>query len=107
MKKLLTIILVNLVLVDVTKVYAQPQKGLHVINTFHIASTGGWDYLALGPVKDWLYVSHGTQVNIINKKTGDSVGVIENTTGVHGIAFDPSNKQGLYQQWKIKYGDRI
>ncbi|MEI9955258.1 MAG: hypothetical protein WDM90_02895 [Ferruginibacter sp.] len=26
------------------------QSGLHVANTFHIASTGGWDYLEVGPV---------------------------------------------------------
>jgi YVTN family beta-propeller protein len=29
-------------------------------------------------------------VNILDAKTGDSVGVIPNTTGVHGIAFDGS-----------------
>ena len=66
---------------------AQMKTGLHVINTFKIASAGGWDYLELGPVNDWLYVSHGTQVNILNKKTGDSVGVIENTTAIAGVAF--------------------
>jgi len=80
---------------------ANAQQGLHVINTLHIASTGGWDYLEVGPVNDWLYVSHGTQVNILNKKTGDSVGVIENTTGVHGIAFDVANKKGFTSNGRI------
>jgi YVTN family beta-propeller protein len=80
---------------------AQNTTGLHIVNTFHIASTGGWDYLELGPVNDWLYVSHGTQVNILNKKTGDSVGVIENTTGVHGIAFDVANKKGFTSNGRL------
>ena len=80
---------------------AQTATGLHIINTFHIASAGGWDYLEVGPVNDWLYVSHGTQVNILNKKTGDSVGVIENTTGVHGIAFDVANKKGFTSNGRI------
>lgn len=75
--------------------------GLHVINTFHIASAGGWDYLEVGPINDWLYVSHGTQVNILNKKTGDSVGIIENTTGVHGIAFDVANKKGFTSNGRL------
>lgn len=80
---------------------AQIKTGFHVINTFHIASPGGWDYLELGPVNDWLYVSHGTQVNILNKKTGDSVGVIENTTGIHGIAFDVANGKGYTSNGRL------
>ena len=84
-----------IVLSAIIKVSAQEKTGLHIINTFHIASPGGWDYLAISPANDWLYVSHGTQVNILNKKTGDSVGVIENTMGVHGIAFDVFSKKGF------------
>jgi len=54
--------------------------------TFHIGSPGGWDYIAVGPDKK-IYVSHGTHVVILDEKKGDSVGVIPNTNGVHGIAF--------------------
>src|SRR5580704_1144007 len=61
-------------------------SGFHVTKTFKIGSPGGWDYIAAGPDQK-IYVSHGTQVNILDAKTGDSVGVIPNTTGVHGIAF--------------------
>jgi len=57
-----------------------------VVRVYHIASPGGWDYIAVNEGK--LYVSHSTQVNILNEETGDSVGYIPNTTGVHGIAFD-------------------
>ena len=85
----------------VSSCLAQQSTGLHIINTLHIASAGGWDYLAVGPVNDWLYVSHGTQVNILNKKTGDSVGVIENTTGVHGIAFDVVDKKGFTSNGRL------
>lgn len=97
MKKfLLAILLLN------TVIFAcHAQQALHIINTMHIASTGGWDYLEVGPVNDWLYVSHGTQVNILNKKNGDSVGVIENTTGVHGIAFDVANKKGFTSNGRL------
>ena len=74
---------------------AQRKTGLHIIHTFRIASAGGWDYLEIGPVNNWLYVSHGTQVNILDKRNGDSVGVIENTAGVHGIAFDIASGKGF------------
>jgi YVTN family beta-propeller protein len=66
--------------------YAQGASGFHVTKTFTIGSPGGWDYIAVGPDQK-IYVSHGTQVNILDAKTGDSVGFIPNTTGVHGIAF--------------------
>ena len=88
-------------LFSITGINAQTKTGLHITNTFRIASAGGWDYLEVGPVNDWLYVSHGTQVNILNKKTGDSVGVIENTTGVHGIAFDVANGKGYTSNGRI------
>jgi DNA-binding beta-propeller fold protein YncE len=61
-------------------------SGLHVTKTYKIVSSGGWDYISVGPDQR-IYVSHGTQVNILDAKTGDSVGVVPNTTGVHGIAF--------------------
>ena len=101
MKKLIIAITAIFFAFSVTQVIAQQSTGLKVINTFHISSPGGWDYLAVGPVNDWLYVSHGTQVNILNKKAGDSVGVIENTTGVHGIAFDVADKKGFTSNGRL------
>ncbi len=73
----------------------------HVINTFHIKSPGGWDYIAVGPANNRLYVSHSTQVNILDQTSGDSLGVILNTTGVHGIAFDPSQNKGFTSNGRL------
>ena len=80
---------------------ATAQTGFRVLNTFHIPSPGGWDYIEVGPINNWLYVSHGTQVNVVNTKTGDSVGVIENTTGVHGIAFDVADNKGFTSNGRL------
>jgi len=77
------------------------QKGFSILKTFHIQSLGGWDYIAIGPGNNRLYVSHGTQVNILDLNTGDSIGVIENTTGVHGIAFDKSQGKGFTSNGRI------
>src|SRR3977135_3177135 len=76
-------------------------SGYHVVKSFRIQSSGRWDYIAVSPVNDNIYVSHMTQVNIINKNTGDSVGVIPNTEGVHGIAFAPAFNKGFTSNGKI------
>ena len=75
--------------------FTSQAQAFHVQKTYHIASAGRWDYIAVCPVNDNIYVSHTSQVNIINKTTGDSVGVILNTDGVHGIAFAPEFKKGF------------
>lgn len=80
-------------------IHAQ-NPGWHIQQIFHIASSGSWDYLAIGP-DNKLYVSHGTQVNILDKNNGDSLGVIENTTGVHGIAFDKEAGKGYTSNGRL------
>lgn len=79
---------------------AQNGSGYTLSKTFKIPSPGGWDYIAVGPDKK-IYVSHGTQVNILDQRTGDSVGVIPNTTGVHGIAFDEAHGKGYTSNGRI------
>src|SRR5258706_12458876 len=101
MKKSIISLLTILAAFLFTGLQAQTGKALHVIKTFHIASGGGWDYIAIGPGNNRLYVSHGTQVNILNQATGDSIGVIENTTGVHGIAFDKSQNKGFTSNGRL------
>ena len=77
------------------------QKDFKTLKTFHIQSGGGWDYIAIDPGNNRLYVSHGTQVNILNQSTGDSAGVIENTNGIHGIAFDKSQHKGFTSNGRL------
>lgn len=87
MKKVFCMVLFSTQLLGVT---AQP--GWQLLKTFSIKSNGGWDYLSVNGQE--LYVSHGMQVNILNKTTGDSVDVLLNTPGVHGIAFIPKSGKG-------------
>lgn len=94
-------LLIGIILTNCTDTFAQKGGGFHVSKTFHIASTGGWDYIAVGPGNNRLYVSHGTQVNILDQTNGDSVGVIPNTTGVHGIAFVASLGKGYTSNGRL------
>lgn len=81
-------------------VYAQ-HTNLKVLNTYHIPSPGGWDYIAIHAVARRIYVSHTTQVNILDAKTGDSLGVIPNTTGVHGVAFVDALNKGFTSNGRL------
>lgn len=96
--KLTTITALGLIFSQIT---AQKTSGYKVSKTFHIASPGGWDYIAVDENSNKLYVSHGTQVNILDKTTGDSLGVILNTTGVHGIAFIQSLGKGYTSNGRL------
>jgi YVTN family beta-propeller protein len=78
---------------------AQNKIGYKVTKTFHIPSPGGWDYIAVNDNK--VYASHGNQVNILDENTGDSVGVILNTSGVHGIAFDNELGHGFTSNGRL------
>ena len=79
--------------------FAQPGHDYVVVKTFHIASAGGWDYIAVHDKK--LYVSHGTQVNILDENSGDSLSFIPNTTGVHGIAFNEALNKGYSSNGRL------
>ena len=77
------------------------QTTLHVAETFHIKSDGWWDYILADTASDRLFVSHGTQVNVLDKNTGDSIGFIPNTLGVHGIALVHSLNKGFTSNGRL------
>lgn len=52
-----------------------------------IGGNGGWDYLATDPAAHRVYVSHGTEVVVLDTRTKKVVGHIADTPGVHGIAI--------------------
>jgi len=79
---------------------AQSKAALHLIHTYKMGSNGGWDYLSTDHQNNRLYVSHGTQVNVLNETTGDAVGIISNTPGVHGIALVHSLNKGYTSNGK-------
>ncbi|MDR3711691.1 MAG: YncE family protein [Puia sp.] len=100
-RALITCLSINIFLLGNLLSNAQNPDGFRVTANFSIASPGGWDYIAAGPGNNRIYVSHGGQVNILDETTGDSVGVIPNTTGVHGIAFNASTGKGYTSNGRL------
>jgi YVTN family beta-propeller protein len=72
---------------------AQTKTGFHILKDMPIGTSGGWDYITVDGAGKRIFVSHATQVNVLNI-AGDSIGVIPNTNGVHGIALVPSLGKG-------------
>ncbi len=57
-----------------------------LLKTIPVPGDGGWDYLLADSDNRRLYVSHATEVDVLNLDTDAIVGKIPNTNGVHGIA---------------------
>jgi len=92
--KTICILLFGLVISLPSLVSAQKKTGFHVLTDFPIHSSGGWDYITVDGAAKRVYASHGMQVNILDATTGDSIGVIPDTKGVHGIAIATEFNKG-------------
>ncbi len=66
-----------------------------LVREIKVGGEGGWDYLLADADARRLYVSHATQVEVLNIDNGSVVGTIGNTQGVHGIALAPDLGRGF------------
>ena len=71
-----------------------PAQPYHIVDHWKIGGDGGWDYPVADPGAHRLYIAHGTEVDVVDTKTGKSIGVIPNLHGVHSIALDTAGKFG-------------
>ena len=66
-----------------------------VMDRYPVPGVGGFDYVMLdGPTRR-LYVSHATQVEVVDADNGKLVGTITDTPGVHGVAIASAFKHGF------------
>ena len=74
---------------------ASSRDNYHLVKKIPVPGTGSWDYLTVDESARRLYVSHGTQVEVLDVDSGAIVGKIPNTPGVHGIAVAPELGRGF------------
>ncbi len=74
---------------------APPAESYSIVKKIPIPGQGSWDYLTVDEGGRRLYVSHGTQVEVIDVDSGAIVGSIPKTLGVHGIAIAPELGRGF------------
>jgi DNA-binding beta-propeller fold protein YncE len=61
---------------------------------------GGYDYLAIDEVNNHLFVSHGTEFNVVDLATEQPIGTISGMKGVHGIAIVNEVNKGFISDGK-------
>jgi YVTN family beta-propeller protein len=93
--KLYTPLLPFLILLMTFSAMAFGQGNYHIIRKIPVPGQGGWDYLIVDEAARRLYVSHGTQVEVLDVDSSAIVGKIPNTLGVHGIAIAPEVGRGF------------
>jgi DNA-binding beta-propeller fold protein YncE len=59
----------------------------HVQATFSVGGEGSWDYLCLDPEGKRLFVPRSTHTMILDTQSGNVLGDIPDTAGVHGVAL--------------------
>ena len=71
------------------------QSNYHQLKKIAIGGEGGWDYLIADASSARVYVSHGTEVDVVDTKTGQVAAKITGLHGVHGIALAPEFGRGF------------
>jgi DNA-binding beta-propeller fold protein YncE len=97
MKRLAAIYITSAAMAIVASIVAfgASASGYHVVKTYKLGGDGGWDYLRLDNSAHRLYISRATRVMVIDTASGQQVGEIADTPGVHGIALVPTLNKGF------------
>src|SRR5690348_672030 len=69
--------------------------GYHLLKTIPVPTEGGWDYLTVDGAARRVYVSHGTEVVVLDADSYEIKGTITGLKGVHGIAVAPEFGRGF------------
>jgi len=84
-----------LIVLSLTLSTLQSGTGYHVETRYPVPGNGGFDYVFIDSAARRLYVSHGTEVNVVNPDNGKLIGTIGDTPGVHGTAIASEFKHGF------------
>lgn len=69
-------------------------SGYHKTREIVLGGDGGWDYITFDSGARRLYVSRASHVVVLEPDSGEVVGTIADTPGVHGIAIAPELATG-------------
>ena len=71
-----------------------------ILTKVAVAGTGGWDYVTVDDAARRVYLSHATQVDVLDADSFAHIGTIPNTPGVHGVALAPEFGRGYISAGK-------
>src|ERR1700719_2889094 len=66
-----------------------------IVARYPVPGDGGFDYVTFDAAARRVYLSHSTQVDVIDADSGKVIGTIPDTPGVHGAAIATPFKHGF------------
>ena len=84
MKRLLMMALVSATLLASL---AGAATNYELLKKVAVAGAGGWDYVIVDEAARRVYITHATQVDVLDADSLAVVGIIPNTPGAHGVAI--------------------
>lgn len=85
----------SLVVLSLLALPALAQAQSFAVTRHDIGGDGRFDYLNAEPATGRVFVSRSTHVMVVDGPTGRVLGDMQNTPGVHGIAFAPNHHHGF------------
>jgi YVTN family beta-propeller protein len=92
MKKLIGVLLLGLLVISTLPLAAQ--SNYKIARKIAVGGEGGWDYLNVDGKASRIYLSHATTAVVVDIKTGNIIGSIPDTKGIHGIALAQEINRG-------------
>lgn len=91
-----SLFLAVLILFATSQVFAQSEMtNYKVSDKIKLKGDDGWDYLVSNDAKNQLFVTHGSEIQVVDEEKGAQIGEIPNTQGVHGVALVPEFNKGF------------
>jgi hypothetical protein len=82
-------------IIGVVKNVSAQSPAYSLVKKTVVGGEGGWDYLSVDSENRRLYVSHSTQVEVLNADTHEKIGTIPNLQGVHGVIAVAKKGRGI------------
>jgi len=67
----------------------------HIVRSYRLGGSGGWDYLTMDPVSQRLFIGRQDRVMVVNPSNGSIVGMIPGFDRAHGVALDDADGKGF------------
>ena len=83
------------VAISIAMIQLQSGSGYKVETRYPVPGNGGFDYVTIDSAARRLYLSHGSQVDVIDPDNGKFIGTIADTPGIHGVALATEFKHGF------------
>ncbi|MEO7103532.1 MAG: YncE family protein [Gemmatimonadaceae bacterium] len=75
-------------LLGVQSIPAQATPGeYHVTRRIPVVGDGGWDYVTFDTARSRIFIARTSHVQVVDANSGQLIGEMQNTPGVHGVAL--------------------